>query len=353
MSAFGFVGYEDLADERVLDGNNVQIVNTAIAASVAEHNRQVTTALAELVEPTTDYTARYKNGGGGTLQPLDEWGNPLPVKDSGFYDVAFPIQGGGTAWGDNRVSRALMTVGEAQRFTLGALRRDADWMRRHFLAALFDNTTWSFADEEKGTLTVQPLANGDAVTYARNNGSSATDTHFYAQAGAIADASNPFPTLLTELSEHPENGGPYVAYIPTNVKAAVQGLANFIDVADANVDAGIMAPRLTGRIDRGFGDAVVGYVDGVFVVEWSFLPDNYGIVIARGAETKPLRMREYPAASLQGLFTENHSPDGNLQEYRFLRYAGFGVYNRVGAVAFRVSNGAYAVPTGYTTPVAV
>ena len=64
-------------------------------------------------------------------------------------------------------------------------------------------------------------------------------------------------------------------------------------------------------------------------------------------------MREYPAASLQGLFTENHSPDGNLQEYRFLRYAGFGVYNRVGAVAFRVSNGAYAVPTGYTTPVAV
>ena len=42
-------------------------------------------------------------GSGGTLQPLDEWGNPLPVKDEGVYDVAFPIQGGGTAWGDNRV----------------------------------------------------------------------------------------------------------------------------------------------------------------------------------------------------------------------------------------------------------
>ena len=206
MGSFGFIGYEDLADERIVDGN-VRIVNDAIAASVAEHNRQVSAALAELVERTTDYTVRYKIGGGGTLQPLDEWGNPLPVKDAGYYDVAFPIQGGGTAWGDNRVSRALMTVGEANRMTLGVLRRDADWMRRHFLAALFDNTTWSFADEEKGTLTVQPLANGDAVTYARNNGTFATDTHYYAQAAAISDAANPFPTWKTGLSAHPENGG--------------------------------------------------------------------------------------------------------------------------------------------------
>jgi hypothetical protein len=353
MSSFGFVGFEDLADERVVDGR-VQMVNDAIRASLDEHNRQVNAALLELVERTTDYTVRYKIGGAGTLQPLDEWGNPLPVKDVGFYDVAFPIQGGGTAWGDNRVSRALMTVAEADRLTVGMLRRDADWMRRHILATLFDNTTWSFVDEEKGTLTVQPLANNDAVTYLRNNGTLATDNHYYAQAGAISDAANPFPTWLTELKEHPENGGPFVAYIPTNVKAAVQGLANFIDVADPNVNPGIMAPTLTNStLSRGFGDEVVGYVDGVYVVEWSFLPDNYGIVVARGAETKPLRMREYPAASLQGLFVENFSPDGNLNEYRFIRYAGFGAYNRVGALSFRIGNGAYAIPTGYSTPLAV
>ena len=352
MGSFGFVGYEDLADERVVDGN-IRIVNEAIQASVDEHNRQVSAALTDLVERTTEYTARYKVGGSGTLQPLDEWGNPLPVKDAGFYDVAFPLQGGGTAWGDNRVSRAMMTVGEADRLTLGALRRDADWMRRHILAALFDNTTWTFADEEKGNLTVQPLANSDTVTFGRNNGTFATDSHYYAQAGAIADAANPFPTWLTELNEHPENSGPYVAYIPTNVKSAVQNLANFVDVADPNVNPGIMAPTLTGNVDRGMGDAVLGYVDGVWVVEWSFLPDNYGIVVARGAEAKPLRMREYPAAALQGLFTENHSPDGNLNEYRFIRYAGFGAYNRVGALAFRIGNGSYAIPTGYATPLAV
>jgi len=353
LSSYGFIGYEDIAAERVVDGN-VAMVNAAIAASVAEHNRQVAAALDELVETTTEYTVRYKSGGGGTLQPLDEWGNPLPVQDAGYYDVAFPIQGGGTAWGDNRISRALMTVAEADRLTMAALRRDADWMRRHIVAALLDNGTWSFTDPEKGALTVQPLANADAVTYVRTNGTSATDSHYYAQAGAIADAANPFPTWLSELKEHPENAGPFVAYVPTNLKASIQGLANFIDVADPNVNPGILAPTLTSStLGRGFGDEVIGYVDGVYVVEWSFLPNDYGIVVARGAATRPLRMRQYPTPALQGLFTENHSPDGNLNEYRFLRYAGFGAYNRVGALAFRIGNGAYATPPGYSTPLAV
>ncbi len=89
------------------------------------------------------------------------------------------------------------------------------------------------------------------------------------------------------------------------------------------------------------------------MVEWSFLPDNYGVVIARGAEARPLRMREQSAPELRGLFTELHSPDGNLLVNRFIRICGFGVYNRVGALAFRIGNANYAVPAGYTTPVAV
>ncbi len=352
LTSYGFIGHEHLADERIVDGN-VRIVNDAIAASVAEHNRVISEALTELVEPTTEYTARYKLPGGGTLQPMDEWGNPMLVREEGYYDVAFPIQGGATAWGDNRVSRALMTVTEADRHTFNALLKDANWMRRHILAAMFDNTTWSFEDEEKGTLTVQPLANGDAVTYLKKSGTTATDTHYYAQAAAIADAANPFDAWHAELNEHPENAGPYVAYIPTNLRASVEGLATFKEVADPNVQVGANTDRLIGRLDRGFGGEVLGYVNSVWVVEWEMLPDNYGIVVARGARTKVLRMREYPSPALQGFFPENHSPDGNLIERRFIRYAGFGAYNRVGALAFRIGNAAYAIPTGYATPLPV
>ncbi len=352
LTAYGFIGLEHLGDQRVSDGS-VQVVDTAIRASVEEYNRQTTAALAELAERTTEHSLRYQLPGGGTLQPLDEWGNPLPVRVEGYHDIAFPIQGAGTSWGDNRISRNLMTVGEANRQMLNVLQQDADWMRRHILGTLLDNTTWVYADKKKGSLTIQPLANGDSVTYLKKTGATGTDNHYYAQAAAIADGANPFDDWYDELNEHPENAGPYVAYIPSNLKASVMGLTEFKELPDSAIQPGANSDRLVGRVDRGFGDTVLGYVNGVWVVEWSFLPSDYGIVVARGATTSPLMMREYESANLQGLFTENHSPDGNLHEYRFLRYAGFGAYNRVGAMAFRIGNASYAIPTGYATPLAV
>lgn len=54
-----------------------------------------------------------------------------------------------------------------------------------------------------------------------------------------------------------------------------------------------------------------------------------------------------------GLLPENHSPDGNLNIYRLLRYAGFGALNRTATLAFYIGGGAYVIPTGYTTPLAV
>src|SRR5690606_26010322 len=116
---------------------------------------------------------------------------------------------------------------------------------------------------------------------------------------------NPFPTLLTELSEHPENAGPYVAYVPTALRSSIMGLSNFVDVPDPNVNPGALAQQLTNNPGRGMGDEVLGYVDGIWIVEWSFLPSTHGIVVSRGASAKPLKMREYPAASLQGLFRED------------------------------------------------
>jgi len=352
LNSYGFISYGDIATQRVSAGN-VRVVDEAIRASVVEHNRQVTAALAELVETTTAPSRRYKIGGGGSLQPLDEYGNPKVVRDKGQYDVAFPIQGGGTAWGDNRVSRAMMTVQEADRYTLNALRRDANWMKRHVLAALLDNTSYTFLDpdDDVGTLTIQPLANGDSVEYLKKDGNSAADTHYYAQAAAIADANNPFPALHTELAEHMENEGPYVVYVSTSLKASIMGLTTFHDVEDQNLERGSGQTRLVGRIERGFGDEVLGYVEpGVWIVEWSVMPAGYGIMVARGATTPALGMREYEAAGLQGLFTENHSPDGNLNEYRFIRYAGFGALNRTAALAFQIGNAAYQIPTGYSTP---
>ena len=353
--AYGFVQLETMFAERVTS-SNVAVVRDAIAQSVAEHNRQVSELLSEVVGKTVAYSVRFKQPGSGTLQPLDEFGVPLPVREGGYYDVAFPIQGGGTAWGDTRISRAKMTVEEVNDHVLNTLRRDADWMKRHIMAAILDNTTWSYVDPENGTLTIQPLANGDSVEFLRKNGTSSTDNHYLAQAGAIADgaATNPYPTIYTELSEHPVNAGAdIVAYIASDLVTTTKALTDFNGVRDLDVITGSGSDVLVGSVDRGFGDELLGKVGNVWIVEWSALPSTYIIANARGAARPPLQMREYAAPELQGLFTEEHSPDGNLNEHRFIRYAGFGALNRVGALAYRIGNASYAIPSGYAAPLAV
>lgn len=361
---YGFVSLQDLYDQRV-SSVGLERVYSAINETLAEYTNILNEIMAAWVVRTTVAQIQFELPGSGTLQPLDEWGNPLPVQPSGSYQVAFPIQGGGTAFGDNRVSRAMLTVEEVARMTDDATRRDKDWMIRHILAALYTPATWPYFDKVGadgsskglGNITIQPLANGDSVVYGRKAfKAAATDNHYLAQANAIDDANNPFPTIRTELAEHPSNSGPYVAYVPSNLVTSIGGLTEFVEAGDPDINLGANADTVTnpGAQVLGPGQTVLGKTkSGVWVVEMEMLPDNYMLAFALGAGPV-LRMREYPAAELQGLFPEYHSPDGNVAITRLLRYTGFGVANRVGALAYRIGNAAYgAGPTGYIAPLAV
>jgi len=351
--AYGFVDLQHVFSQRVADVG-VQQVYDAITRTTAEWNRQINSLMNEFVQRTDQYQFRYHLPGTGSLQPLDEWGTPTPVREGAFYDVGLPIQGAGTAFGDNRVSREFLTVEEANRQILRVQRDDADWLKRHILATIFTNTSWTFSDPLKGNLTVQPLANGDAITYPMSGLTAmATDQHYLAQAAGILDASNPFPTIRDQLAEHPTNTGTYVAYIPTNLRASVEALATFVEVNDGNIRLGGDQDQLLQVVGPGVGDQVIGYIKGagIWIIEWRSLPDNYIVAHARGSEPA-IAMREYEPPNLKGLIIERHSQDGNLQETRFIRYAGFGVLNRTGMVIQRIGNGTYAIPSGYTAPLA-
>lgn len=348
---YGFVGQEHLLGKRLTDVGTATVWDM-IRESVNEHNRQIDALLGTIAQRTTLHQERFRLPGSGTLQPLDEYGSPRPVRPGSYFDVAYPIRGGGTGFGGNRVTNALMTVQEINNLTLDAQRRDADWLRRHMLAAIFTNTTVSFDDPGFGSLTIQPLANGDTVEYNKVGGSTATDTHYLAQADAIDDSHNPFDDIYDELMEHPSNGnGPVVVYVPTNLTSSVEALTAFTEVGDPDLRYGVNTTQIGAAFGRRFGDEVLGKVNKCWVIEWRALPDSYMIAVAEGAGPI-LGMREYPAPALQGLFTES-PPDGNLKETHLIRYAGFGVRNRIGALAYRVGNGSYAIPSGYTAPLAV
>ena len=106
---YGFMNLKDAFSQRVEDVG-VQVVNDAIDATIAEHNEQLTNLMSLFVDRTTQYKVRYKTPGAASLQPLDENGRARPIKVAGYYDLAFPLQMAGIAWGQTYYASKKMTV---------------------------------------------------------------------------------------------------------------------------------------------------------------------------------------------------------------------------------------------------
>ena len=349
-------GFENLTDrfaERVSD-NLIPVVNTAIAATMTEHNRQLDAFLALFADRTTDYTRRYRTPTANRLQPLDENGRARPIRTAGYYDIAFPMHEAGTAWGQTYQASLKNTVEDVNNRMSTLLFGDIMWMRDHIFAALFSNTNWTYTDEEHGALTIKGLANSDTDTYMIQTGaqSGTVDTHYLAQANAIDDSNDPFAAIRAELLEHPENGGEVIALIPTGLKASVQALTGYYPANDPNINRGPNAARVVGSIGAAVPGVQFGYHDdGVWLVEWPIMPANYIIAVTTAGD-RPLAMREDTVSQLRGFNKVADRNDYPYFESQYLRKAGFGAQNRVGAVVQRIGNGSYAIPTGYTSPMA-
>jgi hypothetical protein len=350
---YGFESLKDLASKRVTE-IGVGLVNTAINQTVQEHNRQMAALMGLLAKPVTDFKVTYRTPTAARLQALDEFGRARPIKTVGKYDVSFPIQSGGAAWGTTRIMREKMTVQEANDATAALISADIRWMRDHALAALFNNGTWIFPDDEHGALTIKGPANGDTDVYMVMTGADVgtTDDHFKAQAAAIADgASNPFSADYQELTEHPENGGEAVALVASDLKSSIEGLGNYVPVSDPNLQLASTKNQLVGDLGVSLPGKLIGYIDKVWIAEWKAMPSGYYVMVSTQGEA-PLGMREHAEASLQGFNRVAERNDHPFYESQWERHAGFGAWNRVGAVIRRVGNAAYAVPANYAVPMA-
>ncbi|MGB3328209.1 MAG: hypothetical protein WBA46_04590 [Thermomicrobiales bacterium] len=348
---YGFHQITDLFNDNV-SAENIPAINTAIEAAVTEHNRQLDTLSARFVGKTTEYKRRYKQYAATRSQPLDQNGRAQPIKARGSYDIALPIQGSGSAWGVNYVTKQMMTVQDANDITRILLDGDTAWMVDHILAALFLGSEWTFPDDEHGDLKVQPLANGDAITYTIKRGqwTPQVDNHLLAQSASIADASNPFPGIYDELTEHPENGTRVVTFIASDLRTSVENLANFKDKADPNIQLGANADRLVGDLGVDVPGTLVGYVDQNWIVEWPSIPSGYLTSTTVDVGEPALAQREYPLANLQGFKLVGQRDDHPFEESQYARWAGFGAWNRVGALVMQIGAGTYSVPTGLASP---
>ena len=346
---YGFHNLQDLKGERAT-AVGIDVINTAVNNAVEEHNRLMNQLLDFFVMRTTAYSARFSASSNARLQPLDNSGRARPIKAGGHYDVAFPINQGGTAWGFDYVTGQKLTVGEVQNAVATMNTADRNWVVDHVYGAILSESNWTYNDPLKGALTIKGLANGDTDTYSVVGGTTAsTADHYLAQAAAISDAANPFPTIYNALTKRPENSGQVIAFVPTNLVADVEALADFKELNDPNIRQSANSDVLVGRLPANTPGRVIGYTNKVWIAESLSLPDNYIVATTTDGE-KALAMREDEEASLQGFKKVADRDDYPWYERQYLRRAGFGAWNRVGAVAMRIGNAAYAAPTGFESP---
>jgi hypothetical protein len=269
--------------------------------------------------------------------------------------VAFPLNEWGAALAGSRVSYAYATVQDLAREVDGVRARDVNTVRFQILNALLGSTQTSFVDPHNGTLSIEPLANGDTVVYPPVLGSTteATEDHYlggtYAVA-AISDTNNPYVTIVDELEHHfgaPTGGSNIVTFIPADVTAKTQALTDFVSVGDMGITPGSNAATVYG-LPAGLPGRLLGRVSSSWVSEWRYLPAHYALAIHLDAPA-PLAMRVDPAytglgSGLQLVATSDKYPfSESFYSHRF----GVAAANRLNGVVMNIVNGAWAVPAGY------
>lgn len=320
-------------------------------------NMDVDAAIRLFVETDTELVQqRYYLPGGGYMQERGGAAESGAVKTSGSWDVGYPIKDFGDEIVGTDVSIAKMRMEQFDKHLKGIEKRAMATARREILRRLFKNTTDTFTDEEFGAVTVQPLANGDAVLYPPVQGSvtDAAEDHYlesgYA-AASISNTNNPLVTMRNDLLHHfgqGETGGDAVLVLVHSDQApAIEALANFIPVPDRfiltgqDTDVPARLPLVPGRIlGRGYGCWVSAY-------DW--IPTGYALGLHLDAPP-PLKRRVDEAASgmPRGLSLIAQDPHTPFKSWSWRWRFGIGAANRLNGVVMEFgTGGSYTIPSQY------
>jgi len=355
----GIFGHLNISDSERAYVRTVgqELIWEAAQAYISRVNADMMQFLGVFTEQVTEsFKERYKLPGGGHLQRRGSDGQYGAVKAYGYWDVAFPLEDFGASVGGNDVDMAYMTMAELDNHITTVTLQNANSVRFELLKALFNNTQDTFVDPIHGSLSIEPLANGDTVVYPPVVGSEseATEDHYlesgYADS-SISDTNNPLKTIRDDLNHHyglSGDGYNIVVFCNTTDLAYLEDLTDYDPVNDRYVQPGANINQVVG-LPAGLPGNVVGRSNGVWVVQWNWITDNYLVGIHLDAP-KPLKMRVDPADTglgrgLQLVAREPRFPfEQSFWRHRF----GFGAGNRLNGVIMELgTGGTYSIPSAY------
>lgn len=334
-----------------------EVIYDLIQQHLDRVNADIAAAMEVFVaEVTETYKERYMLTGGGFLQSLGQnpQGRADDVKTYGGYDTAYPLTEYGAQISMTRIVEAYMTVADLNRHVTGVVERDVRTVRNELLKALFISSQDSFTDINHGSLLIEPLANGDAVTYPPivGSGSDATEDHYLESdytAANISDTNNPYVTIRDELVEHYDGtttDNEVAVFINSNQLAATEALTDYDKITNVNIIPGTQTATLTG-MPMGHPGRLVGSTNGCWVIVWDWVPTNYMIGVFL-EDDPPIKMRVDPAAVGLGSGLQLVSDDeiypvtASHWSHRF----GFGAGNRLNGVCMELgTGGTYTDPT--------
>lgn len=354
---FGALNLGD-SDRVFLSTLGQAVVYDAVNQVLAQHSADMAAAMSVFVErTTTEYKLRYKLPGGGRLQRMAGQAQAGAVKAYGGWDVAFPLEEFGAQIAADRVAFAYMTAQDLDRHLSTVLIQNVNTVRFEILKALLNNTQDTFVDPLRGSLSIEPLANSDSVTYPPVIGSEteATETHYlesgYA-ASAISDSNNPYATVVSELEEHvgtPVGFSNIAVFINNAQVAKSQALTDFDEVSDRFVRPGADSDVPTG-LPANLPGRVIGRVSGAWVVEWRWIPANYMVAVHLDAPPPLIRRIDPEDTGLgDGLMLVSESDTYPFTASHYSHRFGVGAGNRLNGVVMELgTGGTYSIPSGYS-----
>ena len=354
---FGALGVNDY--EYVFNATQGQrAIYDLIVAYVAQIQSDLAGQARLFIEETTEnFKERYKLPGGGRMQKLGRGVVPGVVKRYGGWDVGYKLEDFAAGMAIDDVSRAYMTAEELQRHIDTVITQNINSERFEILYHLFNNNQKTFADEDWGSITVEPLANGDTVTYPPVLGSEsvATEDHYlesgYA-ASSISDTNNPYVTIRDELEHHygtASGGEQIIALINSDQTAKTQDLTDFVEYTDYGIVPGTQTATLVNTPPVPGTARILGRTNGVWVAQWAWIPSGY-ILATHFGMPAPLKRRVDPRDTglPVGLTLVYEDMDYPMNRSYWRNRQGFGVGNRLNGVVMELgTGGTYTIPTAY------
>jgi hypothetical protein len=252
---------------------------------------------------------------------------------------------------------AYMTAKELSNHILSVTMQNTNTVRHEILKAIFNSAADTFVDPLWGSLTIQPLANGDSVVYPPVEGAiaEATEDHYLESgytAASISDTNNPFVVIRQDLEHHfgiPQGANANIAvFINTAEVPETMALAEFEEVPEKFLQPGanVTVPQgMPGNVPG----RVIGRVSGCWAVEWSWIPAAWAFGTYLDAP-RPLIRRVDPADTGLGTGLQLVAKDAAFpfNESFWRSRFGFGVGNRLNGVCMEFgTGGTYTVPSAY------